>query len=142
VRRLLDVADRFRCRPRRSSFNGELRRDALEERLGVAWARALPGRWIEPVGNAGTEALRRGTGLVATEPGAAAELVCESGGGAVVSRGDVSALAAALAERLRDRRLCETEGRNGRAWALRNLFYADDVGRVEEIYCDVMAETG
>ena len=103
-----------------------------KQRLGVAWVQALPGRWIEPFGNVGAEALMRGTALVATEPGGAAELVRESGGGTVVPRSDVSALAAALAERLGDRWRCETEGRQGEGRGRGpNLRYDDYVRRVE-----------
>ena len=121
-------------------LTGALDRDTLEDRLDVAWVQAMPGRWVEPFGNAGAEALMRGTALVATGPGGAAELIRESGGGTVVARGDVSALATALAERLGDRRLCENEGSKGRAWALDNLRYDDYVSRVECIYREVVAE--
>jgi glycosyltransferase involved in cell wall biosynthesis len=121
-------------------FAGALDRVSLEGRLGGAWVQAMPGRWIEPFGNVGAEALMRGTALVATEPGGAAELVRESGGGAVVPRGDVAALAEALAGRLADRGLCETEGKSGRAWALENLRYDDYVSRLERMYHEVVAE--
>ena len=73
----------------RVELTGTLGRDALEQRLGRAWVHAMPGRWVEPFGNAGAEALMRGTALVASAPGGAAELVAESGAGAVVDRGDV-----------------------------------------------------
>jgi glycosyltransferase involved in cell wall biosynthesis len=121
-------------------FAGALDRGSLEGRMGAAWVQAMPGRWIEPFGNAAAEALMRGTALVATEPGGAAELVRESGAGAVVRRGDVAALAEALAARLADRDLCETEGTSGRAWAVDNLRYDDYVSRLETMYREVAAE--
>ena len=97
----------------------------------------MPGRWVEPFGNAGAEALMRGTALVASTPSGAAELVAESGAGATVPRGDVTALRAALAERLSDRERCEAEGARGRAWALENLRHEDHVARVEAVYREV-----
>jgi len=124
----------------RVQFAGSLRGDELERRLGAAWVHALPGRWVEPFGNAGAEALMRGTALVATAPGGAAELVAASGGGAAVPRRDVGALAAALARRLGDRALCEAEGARARAWALANLRYDDHVTAVERIYAEVSGQ--
>jgi glycosyltransferase involved in cell wall biosynthesis len=123
----------------RVELTGALSPDALERRLAGAWVHAMPGRWVEPFGNAGAEALMRGSALVATTPGGAAELVVESGAGATVPRADVAALSAALAERLCDRERCEREGARGRAWALENLRHDDHVSRVEEIYREVAA---
>jgi glycosyltransferase involved in cell wall biosynthesis len=124
----------------RVELTGALDRDALEQRLSPAWVQALPGRWVEPFGNAGAEALMRGTALVATTPGGSAELVEDSGAGAVVERGDVPALTAALAARLSDRGRSEAEGARGRSWALAHLRFEDYVGRVEALYRDVIAE--
>jgi glycosyltransferase involved in cell wall biosynthesis len=124
----------------RVELSGALDRGALEQRLSSAWVQAMPGRWVEPFGNAGAEALMRGTALVATTPGGAAELVEESGAGATVQRGDVPALAAALAARLSDRPRSEAEGARGRSWALAHLRFEDYVERVEALYRDVIAE--
>lgn len=122
----------------RVELTGALPPAALEHRLAGAWVHAMPGRWVEPFGNAGAEALMRGTALVASAPGGAAELVAESGAGATVRRGDVAALGVALAERLSDRERCEAEGARGRAWALANLRYDDHVARVEALYREVI----
>jgi glycosyltransferase involved in cell wall biosynthesis len=124
----------------RVELAGALGRVALEERLSGAWVQAMPGRWVEPFGNAGAEALMRGTALIATAPGGAAELVSESGAGAPVARGDVSALTAALAARLSDRGRCEAEGARGRSWAFAHLRFDDYVERVEDLYRDVIAQ--
>jgi glycosyltransferase involved in cell wall biosynthesis len=124
----------------RVELSGALDRGALEQRLSSAWVQAMPGRWVEPFGNAGAEALMRGTALVATTPGGAAELVEESGAGATVQRGDVPALTAALAARLSDRGRSEAEGACGRSWALAHLRFEDYVERVEALYRDVIAE--
>jgi glycosyltransferase involved in cell wall biosynthesis len=129
----LGVADRVQ-------LTGSLAREALEERLSGAWVQAMPGRWVEPFGNAGAEALMRGTALVASAPGGAAELVAESRGGATVERGDVAGLAEALRARLGDRACCEAEGARGRAWALEHLRFDDYVLRVEDLYRAVIAE--
>ena len=126
----------------RVELTGALGRDALERRLSSAWVQAMPGRWVEPFGNAGAESLMRGTALGASTPGGAAELVAESGAGATVERGDVPALTAALAARLSDRSRCEAEGMRGRAWALAHLRFDDYVERVEQLYRDVIAEAG
>jgi glycosyltransferase involved in cell wall biosynthesis len=119
-------------------FTGHLARATVEDRLSAAWVQAMPGRWIEPFGNAGAEALMRGTSLVASEPGGAADLVRDSCGGVTVPRADVTALARALAERLADRSLCEAEGRRGRAWAMEHLRLDDYVHRVEGVYRDLI----
>jgi glycosyltransferase involved in cell wall biosynthesis len=119
-------------------FTGLVDRATVEARLSAAWVQAMPGRWIEPFGNAGAEALMRGTSLVASEPGGPAEMVHESRGGTTVARDDVAALAAALRERLADRSLCEAEGRRGRAWAVEHLRFDDYVQRVERMYQDVI----
>jgi glycosyltransferase involved in cell wall biosynthesis len=121
----------------RVELTGALSPDDLERRIARAWVHAMPGRWVEPFGNAGAEALMRGTALVASTPGGAAELVVESGAGATLPRGDVTALRAALAERLSDRERCEAEGARGRAWALENLRHDDHVARVEALYREV-----
>jgi len=124
----------------RVELAGALDARALERRLSGAWIHAMPGRWVEPFGNAGAEALMRGTALVASAPGGAAELVLESGGGAVVPRGEVAALAATLGEWLGDRDRCERAGARGREWALANLRLEDHVARVESLYREVVAE--
>jgi len=124
----------------RVELSGALDRGALEQRLSSAWVQAMPGRWVEPFGNAGAEALMRGTALVATTPGGAAELVGESGAGAIVHRGDVAALTAALAARLSDCGRSEAEGARGRSWALAHLRFEDYVERLEALYRDVIAE--
>ena len=63
----------------------------------------------------------RGTSLVASEPGGAADLVRDSGGGTVVRRTDTDGLAHALEARLADRGLAEAEGARGRDWAMDHL---------------------
>jgi glycosyltransferase involved in cell wall biosynthesis len=131
--RELGIADRV-------ELTGRLGGSELERRLGAAWVHAMPGRWIEPFGNAGAEAMMRGTTLVATTPGGAAELIAESGAGATVPRADATALAAALAERLIDRGRCESEGARARSWALQHLRHADHVTGVERIYSELVAE--
>jgi glycosyltransferase involved in cell wall biosynthesis len=124
----------------RVELAGALDAQALERRFAGAWIHAMPGRWVEPFGNAGAEALMRGTPLVASAPGGAAELVLESGAGAVVARRDVAGLAATLGEWLADRDRCERAGARGREWALANLRHEDHVTRVESLYREVVAE--
>lgn len=116
---------------------GHLGRDALEGALAGAWVQAVPGRWEEPFGNVVTEAMVRGTAVVASDLGGPAEVVRDGDTGTLVPAGDPEALAAALLRYLTDRGLAERVGLRGRTVALAE--YTEDrlVERLEAVYDEV-----
>jgi glycosyltransferase involved in cell wall biosynthesis len=111
-------------------FLGHLPRGKAEERLASAWVQAVPSRWREPFGNAASEAMMRGTAVVASRSGGLADFVEEGKTGLLAQPGDPQSLAAALLRLLRDRELAEAMGRRARDFATTNLR--------EDVYLDRM----
>jgi glycosyltransferase involved in cell wall biosynthesis len=99
----------------------------------------VPSAWAEPFGNVTAEAFMRATAVVATESGDLTRLLRESGGGALVPRGDVAALSRAILALMRDRKIAEQLGAAGRAYALRELRLDRYVDWLESLYADVAA---
>lgn len=134
---LASLADRLGLRDG-VEFAGHLSRADLEHRFDAAWVQAVPGRWEEPFGNVVTEAMARGTAVVASAVGGPAEVVRPGKTGALVPPGDAAALADALATVLGDRDLAERWGRQGRALALAE--YSQDVvlDRFEALYAELV----
>jgi glycosyltransferase involved in cell wall biosynthesis len=54
---------------------GHLNREEVERQLEPAWAQVVPGRWEEPFGLTVSEAMMRGTAVVASSIGGPAEIV-------------------------------------------------------------------
>lgn len=97
---------------------GHLPRAEMEERFEAAWVQAVPSLWEEPFGNVSTEAMMRGTAVVASAAGGQTDIVEDDQTGYLVPPGDAEALAAALRPLLRSRERAEQMGRAGRARAL------------------------
>jgi glycosyltransferase involved in cell wall biosynthesis len=95
-------------------LHGQLGGASLEQTLGRAWIHAVPSRWPEPFGLTATEAMMRGSAVVASDIGGLAESVVHETTGLRVPPGDEDALAAALARVLSDRALAERFGDAGR----------------------------
>lgn len=111
--------------------------DALGEALAPAWVHAVPSVWAEPFGLTATEAMMRGTAVVASRTGGLAESVDDGVTGLAVAPGDVPALAGALGALLADRALAEAMGAAGRARALA-LFTTDRCAdRFEALYHEI-----
>ena len=106
-------------------FRGRLGRDAMEETLDRAWVQAVPSRWAEPFGNVATEAMMRGTAVLASRTGGLAEIVLDGETGILVPAGAVEPLAEALRSIVTDRQLAERMGRRGRKRALAE--YSEDL---------------
>jgi glycosyltransferase involved in cell wall biosynthesis len=100
---------------------GHVSREELESRFAHAWVQAVPSRWEEPFGLVAAEALMRGTAVIASNTGGLAEFVRQHETGLLVPPQDSVALAEALLLLLENRRLTESLGQNGRAFALRHL---------------------
>ncbi len=102
----------------RVSMLGYLPRAELERQFDAAWVQVVPSRWAEPFGIVATDAMMRGTAVVASRSGGLAESVRDGETGLLVPPDDVDALAAALLRPLRDRALAERMGSAGREVAL------------------------
>jgi glycosyltransferase involved in cell wall biosynthesis len=123
------------------TMHGHLTGDALGKVLDTAWVHAVPSRWPEPFGLTATEAMMRGTAVVASEVGGLADIVLHERTGLRVPPGDVPALADALVRILSDRDLAEALGRAARARA-RELFSIDGcLTRLEQVYEQLRSST-
>lgn len=102
----------------RVAILGHLPRSELERRFDAAWVQAVPSRWAEPFGMVATDAMMRGTAVVASGSGGLTEIVRDGQSGILVPPGDADALASALLRLLRDRALAERMGSIGHEIAL------------------------
>ena len=84
----------------------------------------MPSLWAEPFGNVTTEAMMRGTAVIASAVGAQPEIVVNGETGFLISPNNVEALTEALLRLLQSRQLCEQMGQNGRQRAV-NYFSED-----------------
>ena len=120
-------------------LHGQLGGDALETTLARGWIHVVPSRWPEPFGLTATEAMMRGTAVVASDIGGLAETVAHESTGLRVPPGDASALADALVRLLSDRDLAERFGAAGRARARANFTVDDSIGRFERLYTRLLS---
>ena len=115
---------------------GHLSREDLEQQFDSVWVQAVPSLWSEPFGNVTTEAMMRGTAVVASAVGAQPEIVglektdfdlakldlaeheVAARAGVLVSPGDVDALAAALVSILKQKEIAEQMGAAGHQRAM------------------------
>jgi glycosyltransferase involved in cell wall biosynthesis len=132
--RLRALAAELGLGPEEVSFLGHLPHAELERRLDVAWVQAVPSLWDEPFGNVTTEAMMRGTAVVASAVGAQPEIVHDGETGFLVPPGDAHALAGALVRVVGDRALAERFGLNGRGIALREFAQVRVVERFVQLY--------
>jgi glycosyltransferase involved in cell wall biosynthesis len=117
---------------------GHLARAELERRAATAWVQAVPSIWNEPFGNVVTEAMARGTAVIASDAGGPAEIVRDGETGALVPPGDVEGLAAAIVRVAGDRELADRLGAEGRRVARREFGVDAWAGRFESIYSRVL----
>lgn len=99
-------------------FHGQLGDAELQTLLARSWVHVVPSRWPEPFGITATEAMMRGTAVVASNIGGLADIVVSGATGFHVPPGDVSALAKSLVTLLSDAARAEAMGVNARARAL------------------------
>ncbi len=118
---------------------GHLPREEMERHFDSAWVQAVPSLWAEPFGNVSTEAMMRGTAVVASAVGGQTDIVIDGQTGFLVPPGDVDALAARLRYVLRDRTVAETMGQIGRRRALAQFSEAYRTQRFVEIYERLLA---
>ena len=97
---------------------GHVSRTELEQQFDRAWVQVIPSLWAEPFGNVTTEAMMRGTAVIASAVGAQPEIVDDGTTGFLVEPGDVSALATKLTTLLSSHQLASQMGQSGRERAL------------------------
>ena len=115
-------------------LHGQLAGGALETTLARGWVHAVPSRWPEPFGLTATEAMMRGTAVVASDIGGLAESVTHESTGLLAPAGDERALADALVRLLSDRPLAERFGAAGRERVRARFTLAHSVDRFERLY--------
>ena len=123
------------------TLHGQLGGETLERALDAGWVHAVPSRWPEPFGLTATEAMMRGTAVVASDIGGLAESVARGETGLRVPAGDVDALADALSLVLSDRALAERLGDAGRERARAHFTLDDCVARFERMYDSIRSPT-
>ncbi len=119
-------------------FLGHLSREAMEAAFGAAWVQVVPSLWHEPFGNVSTEAMMRGTAVVASDVGGQSDIVRDGGTGYLVPPGDAGALADRLARIVDDRALAEALGAEGRRVALAEYSREAVLDRLEAAYLETM----
>ena len=97
---------------------GHLSRIELEDQFDQAWVQVVPSLWAEPFGNVTTEAMARGTAVIASAVGAQPEIINHNKTGFLVPPGNVDALAASLTKLMLNQELAEAMGHAGRTRAL------------------------
>ena len=120
----------------RVAFLGHLSRPEMEAAFAPAWAQAVPSLWHEPFGNVSTEAMMRGTAVVASDMGGQSDIVRDEVTGYLVPAGDAEALAARLTTILSDRALAERLGHAGRTVALDTFSRGRALDRIEDAYAE------
>jgi glycosyltransferase involved in cell wall biosynthesis len=123
------------------ALHGQLGGDALERTLDRGWVHAVPSRWPEPFGLTATEAMMRGTAVVASDIGGLAESVLHETTGLLVPAGDEVALADALIRVLADRDFAERLGEAGRARAREQFSMDGCLTRFERLYATLRSST-
>lgn len=113
---------------------GHISREHLEREFEKAWVQVAPSLWNEPFGNVATEAMARGTAVIASATGGLAEIVADGETGLLVSPGSVSELARALQRLLCDKPLAERFGSAGHARARAEFSENTCLDRFVELY--------
>ncbi|BDA67176.1 glycosyl transferase group 1 [Rivularia sp. IAM M-261] len=106
------------------SWLGHVRREEMERHFDGAWVQVVPSLWEEPFGNVTTEAMMRGTAVIASAVGAQPEIISEGKTGFLVAPNDVEALAAALLHLLLNKNLAEQMGQAGHQRA--STYFSED----------------
>ena len=115
-------------------LHGQLEDVALDALLRRSWVHAVPSRWPEPFGMTVTEAMMRGTAVVASGIGGLVEIVEPGVTGLHAPPGDVPALAQALTQLLSNPSLAEAMGAKARERALEHFDLSHFAVRFEALY--------
>jgi glycosyltransferase involved in cell wall biosynthesis len=117
---------------------GHITREELEHHFDAAWVQVVPSLWAEPFGNVTTEAMMRGTAVIASATGAQPEIVIDNNTGFLVPPGDVTALADALLKLLSSRELAEEMGQTGRKRAIEEFSEQRRTQNFLDIYQEII----
>ena len=112
----------------------------MENCFEGAWVQIVPSQWEEPFGVVATEAMMRGTAVIASNQGGCAECVVDGRTGLLFAAGDSEALADAILRLIGNKALCETLGAAGRERALREYSLEKYAAAWEECYGDVLLQ--
>ncbi len=118
---------------------GHVTRSQLEAHFDRAWVQAVPSQWEEPFGNVTTEAMMRGTAVVASAVGAQPEIIHADRTGFLVAPSDGAAWGDRLTQLLQDRELAEAMGRAGRDRALVHFSEASRTDQFLAFYRQIQA---
>jgi glycosyltransferase involved in cell wall biosynthesis len=118
---------------------GHLPRQEMEQQFASAWVQVVPSLWEEPFGNVTTEAMMRGTAVIASRMGAQPEIVAEGTTGFLVSPGNVSEWTERLRQLLQNPSLAEAMGQAGRQRALAHFSEDHRTDRFIELYHRISA---
>ncbi|MDJ0569951.1 MAG: glycosyltransferase family 4 protein [Pleurocapsa sp. MO_192.B19] len=113
---------------------GYLPQTEMEQHFAGAWVQVVPSQWAEPFGNVTTEAMMRGTAVIASAVGAQPEIIVEGKTGFLVPPGDISAWARNLISLLSNSQLAIAMGQNGRDRAISQFSENKRNQRFLEIY--------
>ena len=121
---------------------GHIPQTELEQAFNSLWVQVVPSLWAEPFGNVTTEAMMRGTAVVASAVGAQPEIVGETkpSPGTLVPPGESAALAAALVPILRQKSLAEKMGAAGRQRAIAEFSETRCVENFLKLYGELKQE--
>jgi glycosyltransferase involved in cell wall biosynthesis len=118
---------------------GHLPRQDMEQYFDKAWVQVVPSLWAEPFGNVTTEAMMRGTAVIASSVGAQPEIVRDGETGFLVPPNDIDALTTALLNLLQNRDRAEKMGWAGRDRALNDFSEDRCTDKFLEIYQRLIA---
>jgi len=121
-------------------FTGALPGTAAREAMTRAALLVMPSLWYEGFPMTLLEASARATPVVASRIGSLAELVEDGVTGRLVAPGDPAALAAAIEAMLGDPVTSMRMGQAAKAMVEARYDPASNGARLEEIYCDALAE--
>ena len=120
---------------------GYLPQSEMERHFAGAWVQAVPSQWAEPFGNVTTEAMMRGTAVIASAVGAQPEIVVDRETGFLISSPEnVESWTANLIDLLSDRQLAVKMGNAGRDRALNEFSENTRNQRFIEIYNRLQAQ--
>jgi glycosyltransferase involved in cell wall biosynthesis len=119
---------------------GYLPQEEMERRFAGAWVQVVPSQWAEPFGNVTTEAMMRGTAVIASAVGAQPEIVVEGKTGFLVLPKDVSAWSNKMSRLLSNSSLTEQMGKAGRDRAISQFSETTRNQKFLEIYTRLQAQ--
>lgn len=118
---------------------GHLPRAEMENHFDRAWVQVVPSFWAEPFGNVSTEAMMRGTAVLASDVGGQSDIVVDGKTGYLLAPGNEYALAERLIQLLRKPQQAEKLGQAGRARALSHFSEAKRTDQFLALYARLCA---